>query len=158
AVAALVEDVVKPGLAALPQVILPGLAGLGDPDAATRIREVVSALLLHTVEHFVSTTLKALVDHALTAAQAALNAAAADVPAGGAVERAVKDIDALAAVLLTTYPEIALLIPTPGDVSNILTLAGTVAADLQQLADDLFALIDELMQFGLGSDATRPAS
>src|SRR5262249_32538571 len=86
------------------------------------------------------------------------NAAAADVTAGGAVERAVKDIDALAAVLLTTYPEIALLIPTPGDVSNILTLAGTVAADLQQLADDLFPLIAELIPFGLGSDATRPAS
>ena len=155
---AFVEDVVKPALAALPQVILPGLANLGDADAPTRTREVVSALLLHIIEHFMSTTLKGLVDHAMTAAQAALNQAAADVSAAGADSPAVKDIEALAIVLLATCSEAAVLVPTPGDVANLLTLAGAVAADLQQLADDLFALIDELMQFGLGSDATRSAS
>ena len=155
---AFVEDVVKPALAALPQVILPGLAGLGNADAPTRTREVVSALLLHTIEHFVATTLKALVDHAMMAAQAALNQAAADVTAAGADSPAVKDIEALAIVLLATCSEAAVLVPTPGDVANLLKLAGTVAAHLQQLADDLFALIDELMQFGLGSDATRSAS
>jgi hypothetical protein len=155
---AFVQDVVKPGLAAVPQVILPALAGLGSTDALTRIREVISALLLHTIEHFMATTLKALVDHAMTAAEAALNQAAADVKAAGAASPVFTDIMVLAAVVVATCSEVAVLVPTPNDVANILTLAGTIAADLQQLADDLFALVDELMQFGLGSDSTLTTS
>src|SRR6266851_3962979 len=115
AVAAFLEDVVKPCLTALPQVILPGLAGLGTDDATLRMREAISALLLQVAEHFLASTLKALIDHALTNAQATLNAAAADLSPNGPVVKAVRDIDVL-------------------------------------------ALVDSLMQFALGSDATRPAS
>jgi hypothetical protein len=158
AVAAFVEDVVKPCLTALPQTILPGLAGLGTGDATLRMREAVSALLLQIVEHFLATTLKALIDWALTNAKAALNTAADDVSTQGTAAKAVRDIDALAAVLLAGDPLTVLLLPSPSDVVGILRLAGTVAYDLQQLSDDLFALVDSLMQFALGSDATRPAS
>jgi hypothetical protein len=171
AVAAFVEDVVKPALTALPQSILPALAGLGATpgmpgvasaldasDPALRLREAISAVLLQIVEHLLATTLKVLIDHALTNAQAALNTAADDVSAGGPVTRAVQDIDALAAVLLADSPETILLIPTAGDIVNLLTLAGVVAYHLEQASDDLFGLVDTLMQFALGSDATRQAS
>jgi hypothetical protein len=158
AVAAFIEDVVKPCLTELPQTILPAVAGLGTGDATLRMREAVSALLLQITEHFLATTLKTLIDHALTNAQAALGTAATDVSTQGNAAKVIRDIDALAAVLVAGDPLTVLLLPSPSDVVGILTLAGTVARNLEQMSDDLFAMVDNLMQFALGSDATRPAS
>jgi hypothetical protein len=154
---AFVEDVIKPALVALAQVILPAVAQLGtdtaDDTAGTRLREVLSAVLLHTVEHFVTASLQSLLDHALSGAEAALNQAAADVAAAGEASQVVRDIEAVAGAL--TFSPVVLLLPTPGDVVNILQLSATVAGDIKLMTDNLLALVDMLTQCGLGADSTR---
>jgi hypothetical protein len=149
AAAPLVREVLRPTVASLAGVTLPGLVALaeGRPRAAERLREQLSCVLLLCVGRFVLTSTEALLAEGLRQGASSLTAAADEITDAS---------NPLVQVLGTVSGASLGVLPGPEDAAGILRLAaGTVRKWNDEQRDALFTLLESLITLGLADPTKR---
>ena len=143
-VSALINDVARPTLVALPTVILPALPGLGTDIAGMRLRETASSVLVGAVTHPLLAMLQTLVHHMSLNGAAAMHNTAAVIRAGSS-DPVIQFLSDLGGLLLIS----------PDDIAGMIDLCATILTDLSDNnLTPLLNLVDVLMRFGFGTDPT----
>jgi hypothetical protein len=150
----IVRRVVKPTILSLTRVIVPGITTLGTEEAATILREQISAVLLQSLARFIVVSTDILAEKAAIDGVATVRDLAEKVKGGGiesVLGVGVAGYLLTAAAVSSGAGILALVfMPTPEDVSDILVLAADTIQDWNDNErPETFELIETLVSLGL---------
>ena len=149
---AAVEDLAKPGLAVLPDILLPALTGLDSDEAVLRLREAMSAVLLQMVSHFLVTGITAAASAAAQTADQALASVEADLKNLQGNSRSWQSV----ALGLGSLAATGFILPQ--DVIDLLDVVRQLIGDVEADVTTLLAVCDTALQLGLASGTTLPTT
>jgi Lamin Tail Domain len=148
----LIDEILLPLLAGLPGTVLPAIPNLGDEDAALRMRETISALLLQPVARFLVTTADILLERALRDGAQVLRGLATDI------DQRQRTSPALSGIVVAASRAALPFAITLEDLEQLLRLAADVFAQLDDEREPLMDALLLVLTLGLGADASRQAT
>jgi hypothetical protein len=139
----LVSQIVTPTLKSIGKVILPNLAKLGTEDAARRLREAISSVLLQQLTRLIMHSVRTITDVGLTQAIPAAETLASDIEKQGTSHPVFNDLTLAASSVVLGTPL------TPTDIANLLRASQAVLKVAQPALPKILDDIEAIISLGL---------